>query len=415
MGCFFFTVPIYGLLSSIGLFQTYWRKHQLQDFSESQVSWIISMFGFMDCLFGSPAGILFDKYGVRWLLPLASTLYLSCFVGLAFSSNYGGFMGCLAMAGICAAVPTTLAFAIVSQWFKAHEGLAVGCVTMGAAVGGIFFSLILQVLFERFEWKAAVLILTGVQAGFFLFGNLLVETNLSRCPPLRGDDGWDLVEVRRMSRSPRFWLVSYLVFGESSAGGRSHVGGARRLTCHTACELVLFVLWGSLPTYAVSVGMGKEQFHLMVAYNVGAVIGRSLPLWLSDRKFGPLNTMILMMAATLLVVLAIWLPFGTSSVTALFAVVVLLGIGTGSSVPLGVACVSALCEPESTGTWVGSVYSVASIATLIGNPSTGAILERFQGQGLVVFLAVVLSTGLASMTALRWLCHGRRWTLAGKI
>lgn len=108
MACFFFTVPIYGLLSSIGLFQTYWRKHQLQDFSESEVSWIISMFGFMDCLFGSPAGILFDKYGVRWLLPLASIMYLSCFVGLAFSSNYGGFMGCLAMAGICAGMQSFL-------------------------------------------------------------------------------------------------------------------------------------------------------------------------------------------------------------------------------------------------------------------------------------------------------------------
>ena len=67
----------------------------------------------------------------------------------------------------------------------------------------------------------------------------------------------------------------------------------------------------------------------------GAVVGRSLPLWLSDRKLGPLNTVILMMTATLLVVLGIWLPFGTSSVPALFVVVVLLGIGTGSSVPLG--------------------------------------------------------------------------------
>lgn len=102
IGCFFFTVPIYGLLSSIGLFQTYWRKHQLQEYSESEVSWIISMVDFMGCLFGAPAGILFDRYGVRWLLPLASAMYLSCFVGLAFSSNYGGFMGCLTMTGICA-------------------------------------------------------------------------------------------------------------------------------------------------------------------------------------------------------------------------------------------------------------------------------------------------------------------------
>jgi hypothetical protein len=37
----------------------------------------------------------------------------------------------------------------------------------------------------------------------------------------------------------------------------------------------------------------------------GAVIGRSLTLWLSDRKLGPLTTAILMMTATLFVVLAI--------------------------------------------------------------------------------------------------------------
>lgn len=48
-------------------------------------------------------------------------------------------------------MPTTLVFAIVSQWFKAREGLAVGCVTIGAGVGGIFFSLILKVLLEQFE------------------------------------------------------------------------------------------------------------------------------------------------------------------------------------------------------------------------------------------------------------------------
>jgi hypothetical protein len=38
---------------------------------------------------------------------------------------------------------------------------------------------------------------------------------------------------------------------------------------------------------------------------------------------------------TLLVVLVIWLPLGASSSAALFVVVVLMGIGTGSFVPLG--------------------------------------------------------------------------------
>lgn len=38
---------------------------------------------------------------------------------------------------------------------------------------------------------------------------------------------------------------------------------------------------------------------------------------------------------TLLVVLAIWIPVGASSLAALFIVVALMGVGTGSFVPLG--------------------------------------------------------------------------------
>jgi len=64
-------------------------------------------------------------------------------------------------------------------------------------------------------------------------------------------------------------------------------------------------------------------------------LGRTLPPWLSDRLFGPLNAILAMNVFTLLTVLAIWLPLGASSIAALFVVVVLMGIGTGSFVPLG--------------------------------------------------------------------------------
>ncbi len=67
----------------------------------------------------------------------------------------------------------------------------------------------------------------------------------------------------------------------------------------------------------------------------GAVLGRTLPPWLSDRVLGPLNATILMNVLTLAVVLAIWIPCGGHSVAPLFVVVVLMGIGTGSFVPLG--------------------------------------------------------------------------------
>ncbi len=64
------------------------------------------------------------------------------------------------------------------------------------------------------------------------------------------------------------------------------------------------------------------------------MVGRTLPLWLSDRNLGPINTTILMKLFTLVVVLPIWLPLGATTPAALFAVVVLMGVGTGSLVPL---------------------------------------------------------------------------------
>ncbi|KAK4449505.1 hypothetical protein QBC34DRAFT_448853 [Podospora aff. communis PSN243] len=380
IGCFCLTVAVYGLLSSIGLFQTYWRGHQLRHKAESEISWVISVFGFLDCFCGVLDGVLFDRFGIRRLLPLASVVYVAAFVGLAFSSTSGQFMGCFVVAGIAAAPPTTIAFCVVSQWFSKREGIATGCVTLGAAVGGIGFSLLLQVLFDRLVWRDGMLALAGVLAVLMAAGNALVEVNLV--------DGGGLV------RDVKFWLVTYAVF---------------------AYELVLFIQWGSIPTYAVSVGMGEKQFHLMMSYNIGAIIGRTAPLWLSDRKLGPLNTIILMNGLTLLAVVVVWLPFGALTTEALFVVVVLMGVGTGSFVPLGVAVVSGLCEPGTTGTFLGSVYTVISVATLIGNPSTGAILERFGSPGLVVFIAIVLVTGLASAVTLRWECHDRRWIMKDKI
>ncbi|KAK0633456.1 major facilitator superfamily domain-containing protein [Immersiella caudata] len=288
------------------------------------------------------------------------------------------------------APPTTIAFCVVSQWFSKREGIATGCVTLGAAVGGIGFSLLLQGLFDRLEWRDGMLVLAGVLAALMAGGNALVKVNLGG--EESGKVRWGV--LRGLVRDGKFWLVTYAVF---------------------AYELVLFIQWGSIPTYAVSVGMGEKQFYLMMSYNIGAIVGRTAPMWLSDRKLGPMNMIILMNGLTLLAVVVVWLPFGALTAEALFVVVVLMGVGTGSFVPLGVTVVSGLCRPGTTGTFLGSVYTVISVATLIGNPSTGAILQRFGSHGLVVFIAIVLVTGLASAVALRWECHGRRWIMRDKI
>ncbi|KAM7190293.1 putative transporter [Naviculisporaceae sp. PSN 640] len=407
VGSFCLTVPTYGLLSSVGLFQTYWGQHQLGggDYTESEISWIISLFGFLVCFVAAPSGMLFDRFGHAWLLGVSTALYVGAFVGLSFCSTYAQFMACLIVAGASGAPPATVAFAVVSQWFRVNEGLAIGCVTLGAAVGGILFSMILQALFDKLSWEWAILVLSGIILAFMALGNALVETNLSlhkddhrgHAPPLPNHDPEKRNGVQAISmmlKSTKFWLASFGIF---------------------AYEVVLFIQWGSIPTYAVYTNFGDKQFYLMMSYNIGAILGRTLPPWLSDRFLGPLNTIIVMNMFTLLVVLGVWLPFGASTVQGLFVAVVLMGIGTGSFVPLGVSCVTALCEPKDTGTWLGSVYTIVSFATLIGNPATGAILAAYGSTGLIVFLSLVLLVGLLSVSWLRYLCQGKRLVLTEKV
>ncbi|KAK1781094.1 major facilitator superfamily domain-containing protein [Copromyces sp. CBS 386.78] len=394
MGCFCLIVPSYGLLSSIGLFQTEWKQYQLRGYSKSEISWIISIFGFFGCFFAAPCGILYDRYGPRLLLQVGSTIYVASFIGLAFSTTYGQFMACFVVAGISVTAPTTVGFTMVSQWFKVREGLATGCVTVGSAIGGIFFSLVLQALFNRYEWRTGVLILAGIIMVFMTIGNLLAERNESQRTGAETGDGWDFTALRGMSKSPKFWLICVSIF---------------------AYEMVLFSQWGSIPSYAVSTNFGDKQFYLMMTCNFGAIIGRTLPPWLSDRKLGPVNTIIIINIFTMLVVLVVWLPFGAMAVPALFVVTVLMGVGTGSFVPLGVQCVSGLCTSRTIGTWLGFVYMFSSFATLLGNPATEAILSQHGPRALVAFLAGVLVLGLACMVSLRFVIQGGKWILVRKI
>jgi sugar phosphate permease len=80
--------------------------------------------------------------------------------------------------------------------------------------------------------------------------------------------------------------------------------------------------------------MGAETDDSCWSGQSGAMAGRTLPAWLSD-KLGPHNTFLMMNSFTLAVLLAVWLPFGGASKSVFYAVTVLMGVGTGSFVPLG--------------------------------------------------------------------------------
>lgn len=247
-GSLFLTIPTYGLMSAIGLFQTYLQEHQLAAESATKISWLLSVFGFLNCFMCVAAGALFDRFKPHYYLPFGSLAYALSFLGLGWASTYAQFLGCFAVGGVFNSIPAVVAFGVVDHWFREHHAFAIGFVTLGAPVGGIFFSVVLQVLFEKLDWKDAMVALSCILVGFLLIGNMLVEAKESKNSDasLRRSlwsgcsSGWTFL------RSRKFFLFTYSVF---------------------VFEFVLYAQWGSLPAYAVFLGLGN-QFYIQMTYNM---------------------------------------------------------------------------------------------------------------------------------------------------
>ncbi|TPX07019.1 uncharacterized protein E0L32_011087 [Thyridium curvatum] len=399
VGSFCLTVATYGLMSAMGLCQVYWQEHQLSHLSPTEISWIGSVFAFLDCLLGLPFGLVFDRWGSRFVLPAASVVYWLSLLSLAWCTTYGHFMACFIIAGISGAVPTTVAFCVIDHWFSRHRAFAMGIVTTGAPIGGILFSLVFRSLFTRFEWKTSAYCFSSMVALLVLVGSLLVKSKPTEYNPIF----WDFGHLR----GPDFLLFTFANFGNvllpSCASCSADTGGRQ------VFELVLYTQWGSLPVFASLIGIG-DVFYLQVAYNIGATLGRTAPTWLAVR-WGPVNVVSFMTIFTLSVICAVWIPFGDHNAPALYVVAFGMGVGTGSFVPLA---------GSGYGKWFGSSYAAASVGSLIGNPINQAILEKggLKGAGpklSVAFQGILLLLALTACCCVRWVCLHRRWLWLAKV
>lgn len=181
-------------------------------------------------------------------------------------------------------------------------------------------------------------------------------------------------------------------------------------------EVVLFGALGILPTYStISTNFPPETgFFLISVLNGVSCIGRLLPGYVAD-KIGRFNTLFIMIVFTLLFMLVLWLPLGTTSLPALYCFAALFGFGTGSWMALTPACIGQLCRAEEFGRYYGSLYFIASLATLVCIPISGELVETAGAQPMVAFFCAILGLSLISFLFSRWACLGRRWTVKVKI
>jgi MFS family permease len=180
----------FGLISSVGLFQSYWQANQLSSYSGRDIGWIAAVNVFLNLFLGVQIGPLFDRYGPRWLIFSGSVGYVGSLVLLAECKSYWQFMLTYGiLGGVSGAFLTTTALAVVAHWFEKRRGMASGITFVGSSVGGITFPLILKPALTHLSWAWAIRIVALIALVLMIVGNILIK---GRLPPRKNGGAVDL-------------------------------------------------------------------------------------------------------------------------------------------------------------------------------------------------------------------------------
>lgn len=388
LGSFFLLLASFGLMVSVGTLQEYWRNHQLKAYASTDIGWIVSVFVYLALGLGIWVGPLFDRYGPRVLTMVGSILYVLAVFLLAECTKYWHFMLCLGvMGGVSAALIANAGLAVVSHWFDKRRGRATGVAMVGNTIGGTVIPLILRATFPRYGWAWSIRIIGFTILACLGIGNVFVKGRLTAARRSGIEKKASMMSLHLFTDA-RFTFLTITVFG---------------------IEIVLFGALGILPTYASTQGYPPTTgYYLISVLNGVSCLGRFLPAFLSDYA-GRFNTLLLMILLTLLVMLAIWLPFGATSLPALYIFTACFGFGTGSWMALVPVCIGQLCRAAEFGRYLGTCYFIASLATLVCIPIGGELVESLGPQPMVAFFCAVLFLSLVSLLLSRWACLGWKW------
>ena len=123
------------------------------------------------------------------------------------------------------------------------------------------------------------------------------------------------------------------------------------------------------------------------------LIGRMLPAYISDRYFGPLNTIIPFSFITGLLLFC-WIA--VTSRGGLIAFSIIYGLSAAGIQSLFPATLASLTtDMKKVGVRTGMVFSVVAFGVLTGPPLAGALITRDNGNYLYaqVFAGTVLAVG----------------------
>ena len=357
--------------------------------SVTEVMLGISIGGLTGAVLAPLVGPLVDRWSARGLIVIGTLSLIAALFLLSLSQTVVQFAAVLAVLLSAANVllgPIT-GSALISRWFHALRGRALGIAATGTSLGGLLVPLLLGQAMASMGWRGALQLLGGCVCVFVL---PLVAFGLRNHPDDKGlhPDGADADTAAASAqaappardwtageifRSPAFWLIG------SSLG------------------LLFFSYTGTLSNlhkYATALGVADAQATALIsAIAVTGFIGKLVFGWAADK----ISLRVGLWLAQLLAALGIGVLSLEPGYTMMLLGASLMGLAAGGMLPVWGAMVAAAFGVASFGRAMGLMMPVITVFVVPGPlvaaqsmDQTGSYALALQGFVAALVLSALL-------------------------
>jgi MFS family permease len=323
-------------------------------------------------LFGFLAGLAVDRFGPRRLMIVGILMAGGALVGLSTVTAlvpFYVFYFFNALGYVCGGpLPSQV---LLSRWFDAGRGKAMGIAYLGIGVGGALVPLVAHALTEAYGWRGA---LRGL--GVLMIVIALPAAFLVKEPPARASAQTAALPFAQLFRTPAFYLLA--VGSMCSIGA---VGG-------TMQNLKLYL----------SLDRGFAQGSvatLLSVVLVGSIAGRLLMGTLADRWAKKRVMLLIYSIVALAIPLLVFAPGGPL----LYAAAFVFGIGLGGDYMVIPLMAAELFGVRMLGRLMGVVLTADGVAEAVVPMAVAALRDSTgsygAGFGLLVALAALGALAVA--------------------
>ncbi|CCA72637.1 related to Monocarboxylate transporter [Serendipita indica DSM 11827] len=366
----------FGMTNSFGVYQDFYSREYLTNYSPSEIGWIGSTQLFLLFFLCWPAGTLFDVGYFHHMIITGSIIYIFSLYMLSLAKPqqmYQVFLTHGIGMGLSLGVLYLPGVAVVSHHFQRRRTFAMGIVMSGSSCGSLLFPWLTNHLILTHGFGFATRIAASICCGMLIVANLLMRTTL---PPKMSvfsikNSLNDLGSLLKERNYTLFLLAFFL-------------GG-----------LGLYFPLLYLQLYAIKNGVEANlAFHMFTILNGSGFLGRLLPPLIAD-IYGVFNVASLFSVLQTGLLLSM---IGLTSASGIAAFAAFYGAVNGTWIAVIGSCMASMAPSlHEVGTRMGVGYLACSFGLLAFSPISGAILgPDYHWTWTILFhgLCLILSTAI---------------------